>query len=206
MRTELATYRRVGPAKTTRELLGALVHIDPPPETVLDIGSGIGALTFGLLKGGVHQAICVDMSGAALAVSAEEAQRQEVAHRIEWVQADFVSIAPTIPSADLVTLDRVVCCYPAYIPLLEQAAAHARCVLAMSYPRDRWTVRLALWAENLWRWFRRDPFRAYVHPARPMADLLQRNGLTRIRAASTWTWQIEVYARNATGGPAAEAC
>src|ERR1041385_1488639 len=57
--------------------------------------------------------------------------------RIEWVEGDFVAVAATVPSADLVALDRVVCCYPAYAPLLEQAAAHSRRLLAMSYPRDR---------------------------------------------------------------------
>ena len=196
---ELATYRRTGPRATTRGLLGELAAAGPVPETLLDIGSGIGALTLGMLEAGVRHAVCVDMSPASLAASAEEARRQGVAGRIEWVEGDFVAVAATVPAADVVALDRVVCCYPAYAPLLEQAAAHSRRLLAMSYPRDRWWVRLALRAENAWRRLRGDGFRAFVHPPQAMADLLQRHGLARARAASTWTWQIEVYSRLGPG-------
>src|SRR5438309_4703647 len=120
VRKELASYRATGPATTTRGLLGLLANADRPPRTVLDIGSGIGALSFGLLGAGAGRAICVDVSAAALAVGAEEAERLGVADRIEWVAGDFVEIAATVPSADLVVLDRVVCCYPAYAPLLTQ--------------------------------------------------------------------------------------
>src|ERR1041385_5750545 len=77
VRSELATYRRAGPRVTTQGLLGALAATGPAPETLLDIGSGIGALTLGLLKGGVRHAVCVDMSRASLAASTEEAQRSE---------------------------------------------------------------------------------------------------------------------------------
>jgi magnesium-protoporphyrin O-methyltransferase len=197
IRQELASYRSAGPAITTQGLLNGLLGVEPRPKTMLEIGSGIGALTFGMLKAGVQHAVCVDMSPAALAVSAEEAQRQEVQDRIEWLQGDFVALAPAVPSADLVALDRVVCCYPAYAPLLEQAAAHSRRLLAMSFPKCRWWVRVALWMENLWRQLRGDPFRAFVHPPGAMSDLLQRHGFKRTWTAATWTWQIEIYARRA---------
>lgn len=166
------------------------------PETILDIGSGIGALSLGLLKAGVKHAICVDMSRAALAANAEEAQRQAVGDRIEQVEGDYVALASTLPMADLVALDRVVCCYPAYAPLLEHATAHSRRLLAISYPRDRWWVRLALRVENAWRWLRGDRFRAFVHPPSAMAGLLHSRGFTRARAASTFTWHMELYVRN----------
>src|ERR1041385_6721784 len=112
VRSELAAYRRVGPRVTTQGLLGELAATGPAPETLLDVGSGIGALTLGLLKAGVRHAVCVDMSRASLAASTEEARRQGAADRIEWVEGDLVAIAGQVPAADLVTLDRVACCYP----------------------------------------------------------------------------------------------
>jgi magnesium-protoporphyrin O-methyltransferase len=165
---------------------------------LLDIGSGIGAFALGMLKAGVKRALCVDISEAAIAASAEEAERQGMTGRIEWVEGDFVAVAAIVPLADLVALDRVVCCYPAYAPLLEQAAAHSRRLLALSYPRDRWWIRLGLRIENTWRWLRGDRFRAFLHPPGAMAALLARQGFTRVRGAATWTWQVEVYVRNAT--------
>src|ERR1041385_9100668 len=183
VRSELATYRRAGPRVTTQGLLGELTAAGQVPETLLDIGSGIGALTLGLLKAGVRHAVCVDMSRASLAASTEEAQRQGAADRIEWVEGDFVAIAGQVPAADLVTLDRVVCCYPAYAPLLEKAAAPSR----------------RLFAENIWFRLRGVGFRSYMHRPGAMTELLHRLGFTRVRGAATWTWQIEVYSRVAPG-------
>jgi SAM-dependent methyltransferase len=197
VRKELASYRSAGPATTTQGLLNELVTIQPLPETLLDIGCGIGALTLGMLKAGVQHAMCVDLSQASLAATAEEAERQGVADRIDRAVGDFVAVAKTLPSADLVALDRVVCCYPSYAPLLEHAADHSRRLVALSYPKDRWWIHLALWGENAWRRLRGNQFRAFVHPPAAMAELLLRRGFTRVRAASTWTWQIEVYARQA---------
>ena len=198
VRKELAAYRSAGPAPTTRGLLRQLSGVDPLPASVLEIGSGIGALSLELLQAGVKHAMCVDMSAAALAANAEEAYRRGMAGRITRVEADFVAIAPTLPSADLVALDRVVCCYPAYVPLLEQATAHSHHLLAMSYPRDRWWVRLVLWVENAWRRLRGDQFRAFVHSPAAMEDLVRGRGFRRVRAVATFAWRMELYARNAT--------
>src|ERR1041384_1824935 len=81
VRSEPAAVRRVGARVTTQGLLGELAATGPAPETLLDVGSGIGALTLGLLKAGVRHAVCVDMSRASLAASTEEARRQGAADR-----------------------------------------------------------------------------------------------------------------------------
>jgi tRNA1(Val) A37 N6-methylase TrmN6 len=197
VRKELEAYRSTGPRATTLGLLSQLSAVQPPPGTVLDIGSGLGAMSLSLLAAGARRAICVDMSPAALAANAEEAERQGVGDRIERVEADFVAVASTLPRVDLVVLDRVVCCYPDYVPLLEQAAAHSGRLLALSYPRDRWWVRLAMWIENAWRGLRGDDFRSYVHRSVAIAELIRSGGFTRARAVSTFAWQMELYSRDA---------
>jgi len=195
---ELAKYRAAGPGATTRGLLGLLTPVEPPLETLLDVGSGIGGLSLGLLDAGVRHSVCVDLSRAALMANAEEAKRRGVADRVEQVEGDFVALAATLPQVDLVALDRVVCCYPAYAPLLEQAAAHSRRLLAISYPRDRWWVRVALWVENAWLALRGDGFRAFAHPPAAMTRLLRDQGFTRSRSAATFAWQLEIYTRSPT--------
>src|SRR5438034_6521849 len=80
VRKELEAYRKAGPAVTTRGLLN-LLAMEPPPETLLDIGAGLGVLAVGMLKAGANHAICVDLSPAAIAVSREEAERQAIAAR-----------------------------------------------------------------------------------------------------------------------------
>ena len=195
VRKELESYRSGGPGPTTRGLLSQILSREPMPETVLDVGSGIGPVSLELLEAGVKHAICVDMSPASLAANAEEAKRRGVGDRVEQVEGDFVAVAPTLPPADLVVLDRVVCCYPAYAPLLEQATARSRRLLALAYPRDRWWVRLAMGIENAWRRIRGDDFRSFVHRAGAIAEVLQRGGFTRSRELSTFVWQMELYVR-----------
>jgi predicted RNA methylase len=107
-RRELAAYRRGGPGRTTRRLLDGLRATNTGLGTVLDIGAGIGILTLGLLQAGARLAVCVDFSAASMAVGAEEARRLGVGDRIEWLEGDFTAIAPSVPPADVVTLDRVV--------------------------------------------------------------------------------------------------
>ena len=198
IRKELESYRSAGPGPTTRGLLSQILSQGPMPETVLDVGSGIGAISLGLLEAGVKQAVCVDMSPAALAANAEEAERRGVGDRVEQVEGDFVATASTLPVADLVVLDRVVCCYPAYGPLLEQATARSRRLLALAYPRDRWWVRLTMGIENAWRGIRGDDFRSFVHRSAAMVEVLRRGGFTRSRELSTFVWQMELYTRNAS--------
>ena len=196
-RKELAAYQRAGPGTTTRRLLHGLLMVKAQPTTVLDIGSGIGTLTVELLKAGAATATCVDMSAASQAVGAEAARQQGLADRIRWVEADFVTIAASLPPADVVALDRVICCYPTYRSLLQEAAAHSRHFLALSYPRDRWFVRLALWGENAWHRLRGDPFRAFVHPIPPMLRMLEGAGFSRVHQESTSAWEAAIYARAA---------
>jgi len=198
VRKELTSYHDNGPGPTTGGLLAELRALGEPPATILDIGSGIGALSFGMLQAGAGKALCIEMSAAALTASAEEARRQGLADRVEFRAGDFVDLAPTLPAADLVTLDRVVCCYPHYATLLQQAAAHSRHRLALSYPRNRWWLRVRLGVENAWRRLRGNRFRTFLHSPDAMAALLQRCGFTATRRLLTWTWQIEVYSRVVT--------
>lgn len=195
---ELVAYHRKGPRPTTRRLLTGLRTLGAAQGTLLDIGAGIGVLTFELLKAGVDRAHCVDLSPASLARSRREAERQGWAAKIRWWEADFVAIAPELEPADIVSLDRVVCCYPTYRPLLQEAANHARRFLALSYPRDRWFVRAALWAENALRRVRGNPFRAFVHSPAALDTLLRQSGFTRVYQEPTLAWHADIYARDAT--------
>jgi SAM-dependent methyltransferase len=194
---DLAAYRAAGPGRTTRGLLDGLAATGVRPSTLLDVGSGIGTLSFELLDAGVETAICVDMSPAFAECGRMEAVRRGVAERISWRTADFVTVASELPPAELVTLDRVVCCYPAFNALLQHAAEHAELLLAMSYPNDRWYVRVAFRLENLLRRIRGNAFRAFVHPPDKMDALLAGAGFRRLSGISTIMWRMDIYRRAA---------
>ena len=94
------------------------------------------------------------------------------------------------------TLDRVICCYPLYEPLLEESLRRAERCVAFSYPRDVWYVHWGVAAENGVRWLRRNPFRAFVHPAEHMTDIIQHAGFKLAARRQTWQWSAEVYVRS----------
>ncbi|HYU08726.1 MAG TPA: class I SAM-dependent methyltransferase [Gemmatimonadales bacterium] len=193
-RRDLKRYRRQGPDQTTRLLRDAILGAGRG-WTVLDVGAGIGALAFELLAAGAERVTAVEAAPAYVAAAREEAGRRNVADRLDLVNGDFVSVAGDVMPADVVTMDRVVCCYPAYQPLLEAALRRSRRLLAFSYPRDRWYVRAAVGMQNLSRALFRNPFRGFVHSARAMEALLEQHGFVRLRRHETLKWSADLYVR-----------
>jgi magnesium-protoporphyrin O-methyltransferase len=131
---------------------------------------------------------------AGLEVARELYAERGGAARLETRCGDFAELAQ--PShADLVTLDRVVCCHPDYAGLLSRAANAAGLALVLSYPRDRCFVRLGSWMENLPRRFRGSAFRTFIHPVPEMHAVLESSGLRMASCRQTPVWSIERWMR-----------
>jgi SAM-dependent methyltransferase len=192
---EIARYRQKGPRPTTRLLRDGLVNAGFVQGTVLDIGGGVGALSFELLARGVARAVIVDASRAYLAAAADEADRRGRTGATSIVQGDFVALSEQLPWADLVTLDRVVCCYPLYEPLLNEALQHAVSRFAYSYPRNRWFVRLWLRMDNGLRRWRSNPFRTFVHPPSEMQRIVEAAGFRLAGRRCTPAWSADVFVK-----------
>ena len=192
---ELKRFHTKGPGPTTRLLQESIEHSGMRNGTLLDIGSGIGSLTFGLLERGVTHAIAVDASSAYNGVARQEAARLGRADAVRFVHADYVSVASELPAATLVTLDRVVCCYPSYEALLNAALRHAEQCLALSYPRDVWHVRVGVVLENAQRRLMKNPFRTFVHPAARMEDVIRSAGFELSNRRETLMWSVDMYKR-----------
>jgi magnesium-protoporphyrin O-methyltransferase len=193
---DLQEYRRGRFNKTTRILLKALRPIAAEVSRLLDIGGGVGVILHELLDGSAMEATFVEIASAYLRVAREEAERRGYGGRVRFMQGDFVSLAGKITGADLVTLDRVVCCYPDAEQLIGVSASKSLKWYALSYPRNKWWVRLAIRFEN---WSRRrggDPFQVHIHPETLMDEIIRREGFTRQFHASTLTWCVAIYQRN----------
>jgi magnesium-protoporphyrin O-methyltransferase len=163
--------------------------------SLLDIGGGIGVITRELLKAGAGHAVLVDAAPAYLEVARTELRASNVLDRVDIVEGDFVRRADAIEPADIVTLDRVVCCYPDVETLVSLSADRARNLLGLVLPRDSRLVRLALSIENLWFWLRRSPYRAYGHSNGPIDRLVGGHGLHPIAERRTFFWRVVLYGR-----------
>src|SRR5882672_11225407 len=195
-RRELKRYRRRGPSPWTRSLLTAIESASVPADsTLLDVGGGVGAIHHHLLDRGFARATQIDASSAYLAAAAEEVERLRHDGRVDLRRGDFHTLAVELPPMDVVTLDRVVCCDPDFESMLGQAAAHALRLVAFTYPRPRWIVRVVVNVGNSLRGLFGQKFKAYVHPPAAMAAVLERNGLRRRWAGGTFIWAAEVFER-----------
>jgi SAM-dependent methyltransferase len=194
---DLDRFRRRGPGPTTRLLLEQLQEAGLADGDLLDIGGGVGALTFGLVERGVAHAVGVDASRAYVAAFAREIDARGLGARIRVLHADFVESASDLESASLVTLDRVVCCYPSADALLRTAAAHATRGVALSYPRDRWYVRMGIALENAGRRLTGNEFRSFAHRAPHLREIFDECGLHLRSRRETFVWSADVYVRSA---------
>lgn len=193
---KLRAYRARGPDPSTRALIEALRVVDLEGMTLLDIGGGVGAVQHALLKAGVRSAQEVEASAAYGAACREEARRQGHADRITHVVGDLVSVAHRLEPADIVTLDRSLCCWPDMPSLVGGSAPLARRVYGLVYPRDVWWVRVG------WRIFsrvrriaRRHPMRVYLHRRREVEALLAAEGLMPRSYREVGVWQVVTFAR-----------
>lgn len=194
-RRQLRRYRRRGPPKTTRMLLEALPPEGVEGRTVLDVGGGVGVVQHELLARGARLVINAEASPAYQDAARREAERRGALDRMEFYLGDFVEAAPAIPSADIVILDRVICCYPDMEALVDTSAAHARIAWGAVFPREHLPMRLALAVANLLLRLRRSAFRVYAHSTAGVEEVLRAQGFTPRVHRRTLLWQVTVWVR-----------
>jgi magnesium-protoporphyrin O-methyltransferase len=192
---QLTRYHKKGPDTTTRMLLDALAAEGVEGLTLLDIGSGFGPLALELLKSGVTSATEVEASLAYVSLAKAEAARQGAADRITCVEGDFVALAADTPAADIVALDRVICCYPDMLALVGQSAAKARRLYGAVYPRDTWWVRALRTVANLTLSLLRNPLRLYIHRTVEVDAVIRSSGLAPRLHRDAGFWQVVIYTR-----------
>ena len=195
-RNDLRRYRKRGPSRPTRVLLDAIRREGVRRASVLDIGGGIGAIQQELLAAGAAHATAVEASSAYLRAALLEAERRGTADRVSYRAGDFVAIAAEVEPADIVTLDRVICCYPDMESLVSRSADRARRVYGLVYPQDAWWVRLGIRAGNLILRLGRQAFRAHAHRTVAVDAVARAHGLEpALRCRVGPIWQVALYTR-----------
>jgi magnesium-protoporphyrin O-methyltransferase len=192
---ELRRYRRRGPETTTRMLIEALEKEGVSGRSLIDVGGGVGAVTHALLASGARQAVIVDASQPSLEAARQLARAGDKLDRLKLLHGDYVDLSSTIGKADIVTLDRVICCYEDMPALVERSAASAIHLYGLVYPRDRWWVRLGLRAINLLQRLRRHPFRVFAHRTQEVERRIRESGLVPRYHRERGSWQVALYRR-----------
>jgi magnesium-protoporphyrin O-methyltransferase len=178
-------------------LIDAVAEGGVDGRAVLEIGGGVGAVHDDLLWSGAIRAVDVYGSRAYISVAREEAERQGHADRVHYLTGDFVAFADEVDPADLVALDRVICCYADVAGLVGRSAALARRRYGLVYPRDSWLGRVGVAFLNAELRLSRSSFRAYVHRTAEIDAILDAHGLVKRLHRTTLIWQLAIYERPA---------
>jgi len=192
---DLRRYQRRGPDASTRMLLAELRRWPLQDLELLDVGAGIGVVAAELAVAGLASATLADASPAYLELARRNVGPRYGSRPTQFILGDFAALAASLPGADVVTLDRVVCCYPDASALLSAAAARSRRLLAFTHPPDRWYLRAGFSLVNFFLWLRRSPFRVFVHPPQQMASVLEAAGFVHAAHRESFVWSLSLYSR-----------
>jgi SAM-dependent methyltransferase len=193
---DLRSWQEDGLPDSTAELIDALRGAGVDGATLIDIGAGVGMVHLELLAAGVVSAIDVDASSAYLATARLEAERRGLSDRVTHLHGDVVELARDLPPADVVTLDRVICCYPDLGALLGAALRPRPRVIGLVHPTDAWWVRVSASVLNALSWLlrRRDDF--YIHRQQEIDRLLGEAGFAQLHTGGSRVWRVAVYGRS----------
>lgn len=195
-RRDARRYLKKGLDKRARKLIAYLLAHARQPVGVLDIGCGAGGAHQELLRQGIaNRAVGVDASSAYLEAARANAAQLNLSERVVYERQDFALTAASFAPAEVVLMDRVICCYPYLAELLGAAARHTQRYLCLSFPRDEWWTRLPYRLYDLFQALFRSKYRFYLHPYPQIIALAEAAGLRLVHTDHIGLWQILVFAR-----------
>jgi magnesium-protoporphyrin O-methyltransferase len=193
---EIEAYRKDGPAETTQILIDALSEQGVEGLSLLDIGGGVGAIQHAMLNAGSSAATAVEASNAFATAAQEEAKERGWSEHVDVKHGDFIDLAETVAAHDIVTLDRVICCYHDMQSLVQLSTDRAIKMYGLVYPRDVWWNRILSRIGNLALWISRNPFRTFIHSDAGVQRIVAQAGLEKVFHKKLLSWQVAVYARS----------
>src|SRR5258708_31752626 len=141
---EAKRYRRKGLDSTSRRIVEFVKRQGVENRTVLEVGGGIGAIQIELLKAGASRATSIELTPTYEQVAGELLKEAGLQDRADRKVMDFVDASVELEPADVVIMNRVICCYHDMPRLASAAADRTRELLVMSYPKRAWWTTIGL--------------------------------------------------------------
>ena len=134
---EAQRYRRRGLDRTSRRIVELLKQQGIMGRTLLEVGGGIGAIQIELLRAGITRAVNIELTPTYEEAAQGLLREARLEDRLERRVMDFAEATGELQTADIVIMNRVICCYPDMPKLAGAAADHTREVLVVSFPKER---------------------------------------------------------------------
>lgn len=194
-RRSLELYRKKGHGDLERQMVAAASEGGLAGARVLEIGGGIGTFQAELLEAGAERGEIVELVAAWEPYARELARAKGLEDRTTFRVADVLDEPDSVAPADVVLMNRVVCCSPDGVELAGTAARLARRTLVLSYPRDVLLVRAGLRVVNLVLRIGRRSIRVVAHPREALLGAAQAEGLGLVESGSRGPWEFAALRR-----------
>lgn len=194
-RRSLTTYRKKGLGDLSRRMRDAALVGGLDGASVLEIGGGIGALQSELLEAGAERGEIVELVGSYESAALELAREKGLEGRVSFRVADVLESPDAVCAADVVVMNRVVCCSPDGVELAAAGARLTRRALVLSFPRDTFWTRVAVRALNGGLRLMRRSFRVFVHPRAKLLAAARAEGLEPAEQGADAFWEFVALRR-----------
>jgi magnesium-protoporphyrin O-methyltransferase len=199
-RKDLLAYSTHGARGATRRLLdavrAAVRNTGTTDFTHLDICGGVGVLQHELARDGATHTTAVDASRPYLELLREAAAERRYEARQTRIEGEFTEVAESVEPATVVTLDKVICCYPDMVALVRASARKAVVLYGIVVPRDAAWVRASVGLAN---WFLRNAlrrqFQAFAHSHGAIDGVCAEEGLSLDWDDPGLFWCVRLYHR-----------
>ena len=194
-RRSLEQYRKKGHGDLERQMLAAASAGGLAGARVLEIGGGIGTFQSELLEAGAERGEVVELVAAWEPYARELAREKGLEERTSFRIADVLDDPAGVEPAEVVVMNRVVCCSPDGVELAGVAARLARRTLVLSFPRDVFWVRAGLGLVNAGMRLLGRSFRVFAHPREALLRSAQSEGLGLAASGRGAIWEFAALER-----------
>jgi len=191
----LHRYRKKGLDEIERGMVSSVSADELDGARILEIGGGIGTIQAELLEAGAERGEIVELVSAYGPYAQELAREKGLEGRTSFRVADLLEQPDAVAPADVVVLNRVVCCSAEGVTLTGVAAHLAERVLVISVPRDRFWVRPVIRLMNGALWLMRRSFRVFMHPRESLVAAAEAEGLRLADSGHGRAWEFLVLRR-----------
>jgi SAM-dependent methyltransferase len=189
-------YENKGLSRSSKLLLKFILEGEVPDPAVLDIGCGTGGLSIEFLKHGAQSAVGFDLSPKMIDAAAELARVTGFESRAKFQVGNAATIE--LPRSDIVLMDKVLCCYSDWRPMLKNAMEASRVMVGFIVPRDEGITKLPFrFALKVVNYFarRKGGVLFYLHPLGTIDKTLRDSGFNRQKKQSSRFWLVFLYSR-----------
>jgi hypothetical protein len=194
-RRSLEHYRKKGHGDLEKRMVAAAAQGGLAGARVLEIGGGIGTIQSELLKAGAERGEVIELVSAWEPYAGELARDKGLEERTSFRVVDVLEDPESVEPAEVVVMNRVVCCSPDGVQLTGVAARLAARTLVLSFPRNVFWVRVGLRVVNAGLRLMGRSFRVFAHPRDALLGAAQSEGLRPAGSGRKGPWEFAALTR-----------